>query len=333
MADRFPAATPPRRKGTLRRRRATVGRGRGPVSPVAGGGTEDGGPDRGVAARLAPGRVHTGAKLNGERPGKGTHAPVTNVPNPGRGAGRSPATYNPTPAPTEDQAAAGAEALYSLSLTVGRELVEKLEEARAQLSHSLPDGDLARILLSRAVATTLNRICCCSAGRTIGGDRQQVYGESLTFRYALERASAATRRGARQDRPLFGASRAPRSATRSRGARLAPQGRRSASQYSVHPHLPCSRVSVAPRFLGSIEREDRCESKSSRRHRNVGRSCGPRMRPRGWLCRSLRRRRCEFVSSTPCSPTRVPRLWAPRPQSIIGASLRSPSTPKTDESR
>ena len=39
-----------------------------------------------------------------------------------------------------------ASAIYRLSLTVGKEFAEKLETARAHLSHSIPDGDLARIL-------------------------------------------------------------------------------------------------------------------------------------------------------------------------------------------
>ena len=99
-----------------------------------------------MAARLAPGRVNTGTRWDGEQAGKGSPAPSTGGSKPAGDPALSPTTASPKSTPTEDQAAGGAEALYSLSLTVGKEFAEKLEEARAQLSHSLPDGDLASIL-------------------------------------------------------------------------------------------------------------------------------------------------------------------------------------------
>ncbi|MAE70568.1 MAG: hypothetical protein CME06_08885, partial [Gemmatimonadetes bacterium] len=88
----------------------------------------------------------TGTRWDVEQAGKGSPAPSTGGSKPAGDPALSPVTAGPKSTPTENQAAAGVEALYSLSLTVGKGFAEKLEEARAQLSHSLPDGNLARIL-------------------------------------------------------------------------------------------------------------------------------------------------------------------------------------------
>jgi len=146
VADRFPATTPPRRKGTLRRLRATVTRARGATARIADRGTGDRGRKRDAAARLAPGRADTGIASSAAQAAKGAHPAATSGAKPGGGAARTEVPFDPSPAPPEVQSAPGAEALYSLSLTVGKGFAEKLQEARAELSHSLPDGDLARIL-------------------------------------------------------------------------------------------------------------------------------------------------------------------------------------------
>ena len=97
-----------------------------------------------ASAELAPGRVAVGP--TGERRPRASAAQAL----PASKAVTSPPGERPT-APDVEPPSPGAEpraasAIYRLSLTVGKEFAEKLETARAHLSHSIPDGDLARIL-------------------------------------------------------------------------------------------------------------------------------------------------------------------------------------------
>jgi hypothetical protein len=60
--------------------------------------------------------------------------------------GNAPPSFGARSSPVGAVTGSDGAPLYSLSVTVGKEFAEKLEEVRAYLSHSIPDGDLARVL-------------------------------------------------------------------------------------------------------------------------------------------------------------------------------------------
>ena len=134
VADRFASAAVARPKGTLRRLRVPVVAGHKRVKIGA----------TGAGAELAPGRARISA------PGEGRHHASAARAAPAREVETNPPDLRSTapgaePSSPETKPSAAA-ALYRVSLTVGKEFAEKLETARAHLSHSVPDGDLARIL-------------------------------------------------------------------------------------------------------------------------------------------------------------------------------------------
>ncbi len=106
----------------------------------------------GEKRQLAPGRVVDATRTRDLTTAEHAESNATRASTEGnaragaRPGGTQSAARKPVPAPASSVSNESASALYRLTLTVDREFTEKLDEARALVSHAVPDEDLARVL-------------------------------------------------------------------------------------------------------------------------------------------------------------------------------------------